>query len=80
MLSEDDGTEQIAKKKRKLGPENAKATQLLTKWGLQLDPVCRHVLLNLNMQELKGVGGGPLDQISAFKFRHKLGVEEDRKL
>merc|ERR1719428_2012942 len=113
MLSEDDGTEQIAKKKRKLGPENAKATQLLTKWGLQLDPVCRHVLLNLNMEELneiantnwtpdrfhqwhspaellarfttemrerKGVGGGPLDQISAFKFRHKLGVEEDRKL
>merc|ERR1719191_1998671 len=113
MLSEDDGTEQIAKKKRKLGPENAKATQLLTKWGLQQDPVCRHVLLNLNMEELneiantnwtpdrfhqwhspaellarfttemrerKGVGGGPLDQISAFKFRHKLGVEEDRKL
>merc|ERR1719191_110355 len=113
MLSEDDGTEQIAKKKRKLGPENAKATQLLTKWGLQQDPVSRHVLLNLNMEELneiantnwtpdrfhqwhspaellarfttemrerKGVGGGPLDQISAFKFRHKLGVEEDRKL
>merc|ERR1719324_1374910 len=113
MLSEDDGTEQIAKKKRKLGPENAKATQLLTKWGLQQDPVSRHVLLNLNMDELneiantawtpdrfhqwhspaellarfttemrerKGVGGGPLDQISAFKFRHKLGVEEDRKL
>merc|ERR1719235_630757 len=113
MLSEDDGTEQIAKKKRKLGPENAKATQLLTKWGLQLDPVCRHVLLNLNMEELneiantnwtpdrfhqwhspaellarfttemrerKGVGGGPLDQISAFKFRQKLDVDADKKL
>jgi len=46
-------------------------------WKGPAELLTRHTV---ETRERKGIGGGAIDPVSAFKFRWKLGPEEDKKL
>lgn len=46
-------------------------------WKSPAELATRHIV---ESRERKGVGGGPIDPVSAFKFRWKLDMEQDKKL
>lgn len=46
-------------------------------WKSPAELLTRHTV---EVRERKGIGGGPIDPVSAFKFRWKLDIEQDKKL
>mmetsp|Transcript_40819 Transcript_40819/g.89271 ORF Transcript_40819/g.89271 Transcript_40819/m.89271 type:complete len:550 (+) Transcript_40819:102-1751(+) len=73
LLSRDDG-EAGAAKKQKLSPEQEKANQIITKWGLQADGVVKHVLEGMTLEELQAMSdsGYAPDRFNMWKSASEL--------